>query len=646
MRGTSIILLHPEMPVPRPAPISIFNIVAIAGNGTLNGEQVTSFANILLIAICILLPAGYFQALRSKWFSRLEGGLRIAVIAAVAGFALLGAVLAGTFSYRSGRRIVMQEILNGLSGTGDVIQANLRHMIDYEVEQLHEYADFLMPDMAPNRSAQLAAQLLSMDQLNKEILEVSVYDMNQKRIATSHVQGENGRESRVAVATALDGEDYVSDAVLSPATKGYELLVATPIRDAKQQVIGALSIHYDLQTELSRIIQAARFGGDGRAQVLNSAGRVVAHVDPKRVDADMSKSKAFQLTRTEAGGDYVVENDYLGKSWLWVARPMKSPASGTTLPWALVVQMDEAKAVAPIGELRNQVLLALAIVSVCAVFVGWRVGLSISQPIDKLASFVKRVQGGDFTGSVDEGQNEIGLLGKALNQMTRGLEERDRVKELFGRYVATQVSDKIVKGEVPVGGESRHVSILFSDIRGFTTMSEAMPPTQVVSFLNDYFSEMVEAVFEQGGVLDKFMGDGLMAVFGSMSDMPDHPRRAVLTALRMKSLLGKINGNRAMHGEPPISIGIGVHTADVIVGNIGSRRRLEYTVIGDGVNTCSRVQALNKEFGTTILITETTWEMVKDQFDCRVMPETELRGKTRAMRFFEVVSVKAGVTAA
>lgn len=600
--------------------------------------------NIALLILCGVVMAAFFWALRAGWFARLDGGFRIAVVLAVAGFALIGATLAGTLSYRAGRKIVMQEILSGLSGTGDVIQATLGHMIDYEVEQLHEYADFVMPDLAPERRAQLSGQLVSMDQLNREILEISVYDMNQNRIATSHVQGESGRESRVAVATALDGNDYVSDAQLSPATKGYELIVATPIRDPKKQVIGALSIHYDLQTELTRIIQATQFGGDGRAQVLNSDGRVVAHVDPKRIDADMSRSKAFQMTRTSSDSGAVVENDYAGKTWLWIARPMRSPATGTPPPWALVVQLEEAKAVAPIDTLRNQVLLAIGIVAIAGIFMGRRVGLSIAGPIGKLAGFVKRVQGGDFTGTVEEGRDEVGQLGKALNQMTRGLEERDRVKELFGRYVATQVSDKIVKGEVGLEGESRYCSILFSDIRGFTSMSEEMPPAQVVSFLNDYFSEMVEAVFEQGGVLDKFMGDGLMAVFGSMSDMPDHPRRAVLTALRMKSLLGKINGNRAMHGDPPISIGIGVHTAEVIVGNIGSRRRLEYTVIGDGVNTCSRVQALNKEFGTTILITESTWESVKDEFECRAMPEKELRGKARAMKFFEVVSTKATAT--
>jgi adenylate cyclase len=229
--------------------------------------------------------------------------------------------------------------------------------------------------------------------------------------------------------------------------------------------------------------------------------------------------------------------------------------------------------------------------------------------------------------------------------MTRGLVERDRVKELFGRYVTAQVSEKIVKGEVNLGGESRNVTMLFSDIRGFTAMSEHMPPAQVVAFLNAYFSEMVEAVFEQGGILDKFMGDGMLAVFGSMGDLPDHPRRAVLAALRMKALLSKINGERSVEGKPPIAIGVGIHTDEVIVGNIGSRRRLEYTVIGDGVNTCSRVQTLNKEFGTMVLITQATYEQVKGEFECRPMPAHELRGKTQPLATYEVISTKTAMAA-
>jgi adenylate cyclase len=112
-----------------------------------------------------------------------------------------------------------------------------------------------------------------------------------------------------------------------------------------------------------------------------------------------------------------------------------------------------------------------------------------------------------------------------------------------------------------------------------------------------------------------------------------------MAALRMKALLAKINGERGVAGKPPIAIGIGIHTDEVIVGNIGSTRRLEYTVVGDGVNAASRVQTLNKEFGTTILITETTFEAIKNEFECRLMPEHELRGKHKPLRFYEVVSV-------
>jgi adenylate cyclase len=234
----------------------------------------------------------------------------------------------------------------------------------------------------------------------------------------------------------------------------------------------------------------------------------------------------------------------------------------------------------------------------------------------------------------------MGQLAGALNDMVAALQERDRVKEIFGRYVTTQVSEKILQGKINLGGERRNLTMLFSDIRNFTTMSESLPPEEVVGLLNDYFTEMVDAVFEHSGILDKFIGDGLLAVFGALDEPPDHARRAVLTALRMKALLAKINGEREAAGKPPIAIGIGVHTDDVVVGNIGSRRRLEYTVVGDGVNTCARVESLNKEFGTTILITESTYAALGEEFVCREMPEAQLKGKRHAPKVFEVVSAK------
>jgi len=216
------------------------------------------------------------------------------------------------------------------------------------------------------------------------------------------------------------------------------------------------------------------------------------------------------------------------------------------------------------------------------------------------------------------------------------------VKKLFGRYVTTQVAERVLQSqsEHDLGGQKKRVTILFADIRNFTTMSEKMAPEQVVEFLNEYFSEMVDAVIEHGGLLDKFIGDGIMACFGAMDDEPDHEHRAVMAGLRMKSKLAKLNGERALHGKDPIHIGIGIHTAEVVVGNIGTKDHANYTVIGDGVNTCARVESANKDFSTTLLITQSTQQKLGERFELRAMGEAKLKGKTNVPPLFEVVSIR------
>jgi adenylate cyclase len=375
--------------------------------------------------------------------------------------------------------------------------------------------------------------------------------------------------------------------------------------------------------------------------LVSEDGRILAHPDPKRIHEDISSYPAVQMALQGQQGLTRMTNK-AGQTRLFFYRAMKGPATVNPQWLVLLTEMSESEAEAPLRILRQRFLLGMGVLAIACLIIAQQLSLYIRRPLHELVDMVEKIEKGDLTVHFrDFGSDAVGRLGNALNKMVHGLLERDKVKELFGRYVTTQVSEEVLKGQVDLGGESKRVTILFSDIRDFTTMSEHMAPSQVVSFLNNYFSEMVEAVFEQGGVLDKFMGDGMMAVFGSLGNIPDHPRRAVMAALRMKALLAKINGERNMSGIPPIQIGIGIHTDEVIVGNIGSRKRLEYTVIGDGVNTSSRVQSLNKEFGTTILITETTYEAVKDIFECRSMPAAPLKGKTKPIQFYEVVSVKS-----
>jgi adenylate cyclase len=483
--------------------------------------------------------------------------------------------------------------------------------------------------------------------INDRLLELHLFGDDGRLIASSSRLENTEPISRQAIGANLDGKPFVSDADQSKAFRRQVLFISEPLRDASGQVRGAIGTRFDLQTELADLVGGMTFNVSGYAVMVDGDGHVIAHPDAGRVGRDVSTYPAVQLARQIGKAGSVVAKNDRGDDKLFVYRPIKSPGTQAKQSWLLLTEIDAAEMVAPVRKLRDELAIGIGLLLLVSIVMAHQVSTSVHRPLHALGEFAHQIGSGDLTSRVPiTGKDIAGRLAGTLNQMAAGLQERDHVKEVFGRYIATQVSDEILKGQVNLGGEEKNVTVLFSDIRNFTGMSEAMTPQQVVTFLNDYFTEMVDAVFENGGVLDKFLGDGLMAVFGSIDDNSNHPRNAVLAALRMKALLGKINGVRSMSGKPPIAIGVGIHTDAAIVGNIGSRKRLEYTVIGDGVNTSSRLQALNKEFGTTILISETTYHAVHGDFECRQMPDTHLRGKTKDLKIYEVVSMKAAAVAA
>jgi adenylate cyclase len=179
--------------------------------------------------------------------------------------------------------------------------------------------------------------------------------------------------------------------------------------------------------------------------------------------------------------------------------------------------------------------------------------------------------------------------------------------------------------------------VLFSDIRSFTSISEKMEPEAVVGFLNDYMQRMVETVFEEGGIVDKFIGDAVMAVFGAPVVHPDDATRAVRCAIRMMEELENFNADQAKKGGVNINIGVGLHTGALIAGNIGSDRKMEYTVIGDTVNIASRVQDLNKEFKTNIIITEACYNATGRSFPVRGLRPYKVKGKEQEVMIYEVL---------
>jgi adenylate cyclase len=435
----------------------------------------------------------------------------------------------------------------------------------------------------------------------------------------------------------------VSEIYHSPAFKRWVLYITSPLKDGKGAVTGAVGARFDMEDDLKAFVRIAKFGATGFTAITNGEGKLIGYPDGKRLGVDVT---AYPVVRDALQGrtTHAVTVNVQGREMLMVGLPFASPSTLQSRPWVLVSETEAAEALAPVHAMRLKFALVALGAALAALAVAGLVSRSVTRPLHDILDTVQTIRGGDLTAhTAVSGRDEIGQLGEALNEMAKGLQDRDRIKEIFGRYVTTQVSQELLEKQITLGGERRRVTMLFSDIRNFTSMSEGMTPEQIITFLNDYFSEMVDAVFEQHGVLDKFIGDGMLAVFGSFG-VEGHERRAVLTALRMKARLAKINGERTMHGQAPIAIGIGIHTDEVIVGNIGSRKRLEYTVIGDGVNTCSRVEGLNKEFGTTILVTDTTYGAVREEFEFRAMPEAALKGKTKVPRLFEVVSAKAATT--
>jgi adenylate cyclase len=216
--------------------------------------------------------------------------------------------------------------------------------------------------------------------------------------------------------------------------------------------------------------------------------------------------------------------------------------------------------------------------------------------------------------------------------------EKRKVKQLFSRYVAKDVYDQLIAdpSRAKLGGTRRQMTVLFSDMRGFTALTEKGKPEDIVAQLNDYFTRMVKVLFEHRGTLDKFVGDMVMALFGAPLDDEAHAEHAVQTALAMVRALDVLNAEWEAFGLPRLDIGIGINTGEMVAGNIGSETIMSYTVIGDAVNLGARLESLNKEYGTRIIISESTRALLKGQYDIRPLGSVTVKGKSRAVAIFEV----------
>jgi len=289
------------------------------------------------------------------------------------------------------------------------------------------------------------------------------------------------------------------------------------------------------------------------------------------------------------------------------------------------------------------ILMMTLAITVTGIAMSMVLSFYFSRPIQRLVGAVEEIGKGNFAYRVNLARNdEIGDLGKAINRMAEDLRLKERIQTSFGRYVTPEIVDRILASpdDEWMKGTRLEATIVFVDIRGFTTLAERSDPDAVVDLLNSYFTLVTNIIIQQGGYLDKFVGDTVMGVFGALMPDPAHAEAAVQAAAKVRQHLPKLNQMLPTIAKP-IQVGIGINTGEVVAGNLGSSKRMEYTVIGDNVNVASRLTDVAGP--DEILISEQTYLRVaaNPKFTLRSRGAIEVKGRKESVKIYEVVDQRA-----
>lgn len=286
----------------------------------------------------------------------------------------------------------------------------------------------------------------------------------------------------------------------------------------------------------------------------------------------------------------------------------------------------------------------IMLISLLAGLLGaWLLAYFVVRPINRLVEGVRLITDGQYPQIQVRSHDEIGLLVSSFNDMSKNLKEKELIKTAFSQYVSETVLESFLKNpdDLQPGGTRTVATILFTDIRNFTALAEQLEPAVVVHILNEYFSAVIEVVEKYDGHLDKFIGDAVMVVFGTPIRHPNDEERAVRAAIEMNQRFQTLKHKWIHQGYPKIEINIGINTGEVLAGNVGSSKKLAYTVIGDSVNMAARIEKLNKRFHTQILISHSTYTKLAPALEVVPLPPTRVRGKSDEIQVYIVVKFRS-----
>lgn len=292
-----------------------------------------------------------------------------------------------------------------------------------------------------------------------------------------------------------------------------------------------------------------------------------------------------------------------------------------------------------LGWLTSWFISFTLMVTIVTILMAFLLSDDLKSLIQPLVNALHTVEQGDLqTNLAITTTDEFAALYRGFNSMTSGLREREQLHDAFGRYVSPELATAVLSGEMMMAGKTVTATVMFLDIRGYTAMSEKLTPPEIVTMLNSFYALVEPAIQEHGGWINKFLGDGFMVTFGAPVALDNHRLRAVKSAMAIRDCLVGFNKASRAKNLPEISVGMGIASGEMLAGSIGSPNRIEYTVIGDAVNTAARIESLNKEMKSDILVSDDVYKDIADHYTVESKPPTLVKGKSDAIQVYAVLA--------
>ncbi|MCC5814412.1 MAG: HAMP domain-containing protein [Leptospira sp.] len=392
---------------------------------------------------------------------------------------------------------------------------------------------------------------------------------------------------------------------------------------------------------LDKFLDSFQASGSVNLFLVNDQGSLLAHPDRKLVLAETNLSSNPIVDRMKKSPLDNGQFRYMGvgEDDVWYLGSFKKIGIAGL---GVIATIREDKAFEEVYNIqRRNIYLMIAALNL-AIIVIFIFSKKMSDPILNLVLASKKIEAGNYKLDLKpESRDEVGILTNSFQSMSQGLDERERLKVSFGKFVNEEIAELSMKGDLKVGGDRKNCAILFSDIRSFTSISEKLRPEEVVEFLNDYMSRMVNCVKSNNGYVDKFIGDAIMATWGALKPSNTRELDSVRAALKMRHALMEFNEGRGSSKKPKLKIGIGINYGSVISGQIGSDEKMEYTVIGDAVNLSSRLEGLTKQLGLDILVSDSVYESTKKEFDYEFVDSIKVKGKTKSVDVYAILGARS-----